>query len=70
MNGSRTHVAKVTVTIETDAGEAHTLVVESPEPRGGNPAFIRQQFDTAMTEALERGRAVIEAAYGRQRVGS
>lgn len=61
-----THIRYVTVTIDTDDGESHALRCIKPDPRGDNPRFMVQQFDTAMAELLERGRATIRTLHGEQ----
>lgn len=59
------HIASVTLTIETNNGEMHKLVVAKPGPFGDNPRFMAQQLATAMDELHRRADDVIET-YGSQ----
>jgi len=63
---SSNQITKVTIGVETATGEAHMLVVESPAPAGGNPAFMSQQYEAALADLAERGHALIGAVYGAQ----
>lgn len=53
-------IRRVTLTIETDRGEIHTLVVDEPEPRGGNPRFLSKQLDTAVSSLQEHADKILE----------
>lgn len=59
------HVKSVTLIIETANGEMHKLVVHEPPPTGGNPRFMAQQVEAAVTELARRADDTM-ATYGQQ----
>jgi hypothetical protein len=63
-----TAVQRVLLTVVMDNGEQHSLVVDRPGPTGGNPAFVAQQYETAIEDLRARMVDVLTLSYGRQRL--